>query len=126
MRNNSSHVLRAHIFPILLGDGAEARRLAFRLWLATGIRSTVCGTKKSLLTSLSPFCRFFELPSTKTPSLLAEALCHLVADTELLGTLIPCNEDYECFLAEQSDDLSPYFLIRTKEDALSLPPLSEL
>ena len=126
MRKNSSRVLRAHIFPLLLGDGVGARHLAFRLWLATGVRSTVCLAEKSLLTNLCPFCRSFELPSPNSPSLLAEALCHLVENTELLGILIPCDEAYANFVRAQEDTLSPYFLIRTEEDALSLPPLSDL
>ena len=85
--------LRHHVRPVLLGNTAEAHRLASRLFRRFGVISLICG-KPRLRDLFDAASQTLRLPQNACERLCVEALLELArANDELILLLIPCSDE---------------------------------
>ena len=112
------------VIPVVIGNGASAHRLALRLCLKYGVRSTLCGLERSIWDLFNPFSEFLRVPAGDG-DLLAKALKDYSAAMEdYILILLPADERGRLFLEEYRDSLESFYILASSyEQFEKLPPI---
>lgn len=110
--------------PVLLGDGAQAKSIARRLYRRFGVISHIYCARPSLFTYLLSYVRVVRTPDYLQGELLLEDLCTFAREyPDLLFCLIPCTDAHKAFCLAHAASLEPYYVIlqpeQLQQDALS-------
>ena len=114
--------------PVLLGDGAQAKGIARKLYRRFGVISHIYCTRPSLFTYLLSYVRVVRMPDYLQGELLLEDLCTFAREyPDLLFCLIPCSDRYRAFCLAHAKELEPYYIILQPEQLQqdALPYLSK-
>ena len=100
------------LVPVLLGDGAQALKIARRLHRRYGVLSHLYCSRPSLGAYLCASVRVVRVPAFLQGELLLNDLCTFAAEyPDLMFCLIPCTEDHEHFCAAHAAELEAYYVI---------------
>ena len=114
--------------PVLLGDSAQAKGIAHRLYRRFGVISHIYCAHPSLFTYLLSCARVVRTPDYLQGELLLEDLCTFAREyPDLLFCLIPCSDQYRAFCLAHARELEPYYVILQPEQLQkdALPYLSK-
>lgn len=124
MRYESKDMLRASVIPVLLGDCPAAHLMAFRIYLKCGIVSYICDERRTVADYLDPFSRFFDLVSLGEQNIALSALDHLSSNRDYLPIIIPCNDYFHNFAAENKEFLEERFILSDRASFFTQKPIS--
>ena len=97
--------------PVLLGDGAQAIRVARKLYRSYGVISHLYCSRPSIFLYLLSFVRVVRIPDYMQGELLIEDLRTFAQQyPDLLFCLIPCTEAYCVFCTACKEKLEPYYI----------------
>ncbi len=119
------------LVPVLLGDGADALKIARRLHRRYGVLSHLYCTRPGLLTHFCSFVRIVRMPAFLQGELLCNDLRAFAMEyPDLMFCLIPCTEAFEHFCAAHAADLEAYYVIvqpeQIQKGALPYPYTEEV
>ncbi len=100
------------LVPVLLGDGADALKIARRLHRRYGVLSHLYCTRPGLGAHLCACVRIVRTPSYLQGDLLcADLRAFAMEYPDLMFCLIPCTEDYKIFCTAHAAELEAYYVI---------------
>ncbi len=115
-RDESRELFRQTVVPVILGNGMRSYALSLRLFLRYGIRSVICGRRRSFADLLDPFSDFLRFYSRDDRLMLEQLFDLHDGGRELVMPLVPMSEEYGSFVREYSESLeSRYILCRGRD-----------
>lgn len=126
MTEQAKNMLRESLIPVILGDTLRSHLLALRIYLRCGVVSYICDAKKSPLSFIDPFSRYFPLFSNDMGDVALRSLSYVASNTDYLPLLIVCDGRQRDFVLHNREFLEARFIISDSSVLFSDSPLSEL
>ena len=126
MTADAKNMLRESLIPVLVGDCPRAHLLAARIYFRTGIVSYVCDEKRSPLSFIDPFSKYFPLFSRSHGGVALDSLKYAASCPDYLPLLVICDNALSDFVEKYRDALEASFIIADRKTLFDVPPLSEL
>lgn len=124
MNTDKKELLSRLVVPVIVSNGGEAHRLAFRLYMKYGVCSMLCGVHKNALDLFDPFCDFIGVPDGGG-DIFVRALKDLSDKmSDYILVIIPANDADRLFLEERSGELESFYILASSYEQFGeLPPI---
>lgn len=113
MTTEEKECIKSAVLPVILGGGAEARKISSQLFNSFQMVSLICDKKASLRDIFSVYSRFEKLSGSKLSGILLDELLTIAKRySEYLLLLIPASDEYKNLSEEIRDELETSFIIQ--------------
>lgn len=118
---------RLYFIPFILGDNAKAHKLSLKIFRKYGIVSLILDSKRGAANLWDFSSRFTRLTPSISDALTVTQLLDLARQTKYtLPLLIPCSDEYETLVKENSAELESEFVIMSADFSFSSSPFNKI